>query len=88
MLDDQALMSVLGLVQGRRDVGRVLLVCRGWSKLLQGDAGFKAKAQQHMPLSIRINSTISSHSPDYAYYIERRAYRYGYNSDSSGYGSC
>jgi hypothetical protein len=89
MLDDQALMSVLGVLQERRDVGRVLLVCRGWSKLLQGDAGFKAKAQQHASSrSSRINMTTRSHSPDYAYYNERRAYRYGYNSDSSGYGSC
>lgn len=100
MLDDQALMSVLGLVQGRRDVGRVLLVCRGRSKLLQGDAGFKAKAQQHgSSRSSRIKngrhhqtggsivSTCSTLSDSYYDFYYESSRGYGY-SDRSGYGSC
>jgi hypothetical protein len=93
MLDDQALMSVLGLVQERRDVGRVLLVCRGWSKLLQGDAGFKAKAKQHeSSRSSRINRTTPSNRREHPksalsdFYYESSC-GYGYSHRSS-YGSC
>jgi hypothetical protein len=45
VLTDQALMAVLGRLEGC-DAGRALQVCRGWSKLLLGDAGFRAKAEQ------------------------------------------
>jgi hypothetical protein len=46
MLTDQALTAVLGQLEGR-DVGSALRVCRGWSKLLLGDAGSRAKAEQY-----------------------------------------
>lgn len=45
-LTDQATMGVLGLLQQRREIGNALLVCRAWSRLLQGDAEFQQKAQQ------------------------------------------
>jgi len=98
MLTDQALMGVLGLLQQRRDIGNALLVCRAWSRLLQGDAEFQQKAQQaaaSMPARryhawrTRDGSDARSwydsdndFSDDYSYD------RYRSYSDHSGYGSC
>jgi hypothetical protein len=95
VLTDQALMSVLGLLEGR-DIGRVLRVCRGWSKLLQGDAGFRARAQAHAEKLLRTRARMGYSSARAA---TRRAYdlcvssssddedgRYCYDDYDCGYG--
>lgn len=87
VLTDQALMAVLGRLEGR-DVGRVLLVCRAWSKLLLGDAGFMARAQQQCRDAGAGRSHVYKNvsDSDYDEYDYVYARYSGYDSDRS-YGS-
>jgi hypothetical protein len=92
MLTDQALVSVLGLLEGL-DIGRALLVCRGWSKLLQGDAGFMATAQQLAEAEAKRRRDRQAEL-ERCYAYDDDGYRYGWrahdydlNSDGDSYGS-
>lgn len=79
-LTDQAMMSVLNQLEGQTDISQALLVCRWWSKLLQGDAAFQEKAKRWREDAIEQEMEASKRYS--------RCYDYSYSYGWGGYGSC